>query len=425
MSNLLNKPFKSFAWYALLILMCSIPVYYWVVDMIWLEELDEHNQIIRARIEDGSKKIELNTSDLSKTLEAWNSIQPGTKLIRVKPSEVKADRLYTTMKYNRYEKEMNRFRVLTTFIEIQGEPYRLTVATNVEEADETLVAIAVVTILFFILLIGGFVVLNRRISRKIWKPFRETLDRLKRFDLRTQETIVFESSGITEFEALNRELTDLIEKNIRAFRQQKTFIENASHELQTPLAILKTKTDLLLQNEQLTAEQADLLTAIANNLSRVTRINKNLLLLAKIENNQFSETSATDVSAIVNDSAEMLSDYLSDKRMRLDINCPKYNVEANATMLEVLFNNLLINAIFHGQQGDTLRVVLTENTLVFSNSGAAALNEERLFKRFAVSSSETTRSGLGLSIAQEICNRYGWQLSYRFAEQRHFFSIRF
>jgi signal transduction histidine kinase len=425
MSKLLNKPFKSFSIYALIILVCSIPVYYFVVDSIWMEELDEHNWIIRKRMERGIQKTKIDEQELTKTLQIWNSLQPGTKLIALGENEKKKDRLYTASIYNNFEHELDRFRVLSTTIHIQGKPYLLTISTNVEEADETLIGIAIVTILFFVFLVLGFVFLNKRISKKSWKPFYSTLNQLKHFDLNKDQHIQFEQSDIEEFEELNRELTQLIERNASAYNQQKRFVENASHELQTPLAVLKTKMDVLLQNERLSNEQSSIIEAINSNLSRISRINKNLLLLAKIENHQFAEETVVDVSQTLADTIELLEDYSENKGMKIEPSLENCSVTCNPTLLEVLFNNLIINAIRHGNSGDCIKIVLKEHQLLISNTGIIALNPDQLFVRFAISSGETTNSGLGLAISKEICDRYQWNLSYSFNDSLHQFSIEF
>lgn len=425
MSKLLDKPFKSFSIYALIILVCSIPVYYFVVDSIWMEELDEHNLIIRKRMEKGIQKNQVDKQELTKTLQIWNSLQPGTKLIPIEEKDRKDDRMYTTRVYNPFEHEMDRFRVLSTTIRIQGRPYLLTISTNVEEADETLIAIAIVTVFFFSFLVLGFVFLNKRISKKSWKPFYSTLNQLKKFDLNKDRHIQLEQSDIEEFEELNRELTMLIERNASAYDQQKRFVENASHELQTPLAVLKSKMDVLLQNEQLSDEQSSIIEAMNSNLSRISRINKNLLLLAKIENLQFAEERRVDVSDTLTNTIELLEDYSENKEMKIEASLANCSVTCNPTLLEVLLNNLLINAIRHGNSGDCIKIVLTEQRLTVSNAGSVALNPDQLFVRFAISSGETTNSGLGLAISKEICERYHWNLSYAFHDYLHQFGVEF
>jgi signal transduction histidine kinase len=425
MTKLLDKPFKSFSIYALIILVCSIPVYAIVVDAIWLEELDEHNQIIRKRMEKGIRSANIGEEDLNQTLQIWNKLQPGTKLVPISPKGVYQTRRYTTSTYNPFEGEMDRFRVLSTTIYIQEKPYLLVISTNVEEADETLISIAFVTGFFFLFLVLGFVILNKRISKKSWKPFYKTLNELKQFDLNKDQQISLESSDIEEFEELNRELTALIEKNTSAFNQQKRFIENASHELQTPLSVLKTKMDILLQSKNLSEPEASTIETINSSLSRISRINKNLLLLAKIENHQFTEETVVNVKETLTENLELLDDYIRNKGIRVEKHVPSYSIVCNPVLLEVLFNNLITNAIRHSEISSFLNIVMSGNKLIFSNTGSIPLDKEKLFLRFGIPSTQTTNSGLGLAISKEICDRYDWNLSYAFSNHLHQFTVEF
>jgi signal transduction histidine kinase len=275
-------------------------------------------------------------------------------------------------------------------------------------------------------LVIGFILLNRQIAKQIWRPFRNTLEKLKSFDLTTQQTVSFDKTDIEEFAELNQSLQKLIDKNISVYSQQKTFIENASHELQTPLAVLKSKLNLLLQNKNITSEQAELLTAIDLPLSRMTRINKNLLLLAKIENNQFAEIETIELTEIINETLELLIDYTTTKQITIDKNLSeKLTLTCNKTLLEILVNNLLINAIIHNTEQGKIQISFSDKTLTVSNTGKTPLNNEKLFERFAVSSSQTTNSGLGLAIVKEICNRYQWKINYAFENNFHSFAVKF
>lgn len=428
MSKLLHKPFKAFTIYALIILACSIPVYYLVVDFIWLDELDEHNHIVKERIEYSFNNAQIEENELNSLLKNWGKLQPSTTLTPSDLSVPKPDSTYTITKQNTYveHNEIDRFRVLSSYISINGKLYHLQIETNIEEADETMLAIAIVTLLFFALLVIGFIFLNRRIAKQIWQPFRNTLKKLKFFDLTTQRAVSFDKTNIEEFEELNQSLQKLIDKNISVYSQQKTFIENASHELQTPLAVLKSKLDLLLQNKNITSEQAELLTAIDLPLSRITRINKNLLLLAKIENKQFAEVENIELTEVINETLELLSDYTTLKQISVDENfSEKLFLSCNKTLLEILVNNLLINAIVHNTEQGKIQISFSNKTLTISNTGKTALSNEKLFERFTISSSETANSGLGLAIVKEICNRYNWHIHYTFENNLHSFSVQF
>ncbi|HMI01908.1 MAG TPA: histidine kinase dimerization/phospho-acceptor domain-containing protein [Pedobacter sp.] len=285
-------------------------------------------------------------------------------------------------------------------------------------------AITLLTVFFFVLILGGFVLLNRKISRRLWQPFYQTLEKIKSFDLNSNTTVKFEPGNIIEFEELNASINKLLERNIATFRQQKEFTENASHELQTPLAIVQSKMDLLLQDGALTSAQSQIIEETNNALSRVSRINKNLLLLAKIENQQFLEKQQVNMSEPLQEILDLLSGLLEDRSIESNIS-PNCIVEGNRILVEVMLTNLLMNSLRHTESGIKIELSLSPVELVISNPGNYPLDGSKLFRRFSAASSQTPGSGLGLSIVKEICSRYNWDVGYSFADGRHVFSIRF
>lgn len=428
MNNLLNKSLKTFTIYALVVLAASVPAYYCLVDSIWLRELDEHNEIVADRTENELNELTLTETELSQSILLWNKIQPGTNLQRTSLDKSKKDSTYTVLRKNPYvvHEAIDRFRGLSRVIDINGESYLLTVETNVEETEETVVAIAILTSIFFVILVVGFLILNRRLSVKLWRPFKSTLIRLKAFNLNLQNNITFENSNILEFHELNEALKKLIEHTISVYKSQREFTENASHELQTPLAIIKNKLDILLQKQDLTDGQYHIIEDINRALTRVSRINKNLLLLAKIENHQFDESEAINLSELTEECLEQLQEHFSSKQ--LSINTSIENdcvITGNRALIEVLINNLLLNSIRHNLQKGTVEVKMYQSGFSISNSGIRTLEKEHLFKRFKRSSEESTGSGLGLSIVEQICKRHQWRIDYDFQQATHTFKISF
>lgn len=428
MSKLLQKPLRANLLYALIVLICSIPIYFFVIDHIWMGELDEHNEMIKERIDAHFSNHNFKETNLKEILADWEVLQPGTSLQPTNGVEPSGDTIYTEMSQEKYssEGEMDRFRVLQTSLLINGKSYILTVKTNVEEADETLMAIAIVTSFFFMILLVGFLILNRTISKRIWIPFQKTLKKLESFDLNNQDKIDFQKTNIEEFEELHGNLHRLISNNVDAFRQQKTFIENASHELQTPLAVLKSKMDTLIQNKELTESQLTIVDEMNLPLARITRINKNLLLLAKIENRQFAESESISIQLVIEENIEMLRDFANEKNIEIQTNFEKdVLVNCNKTLLEIFLNNLIINGIKHNIPKGDLIISLHNETLTIQNTGDEALNSETIFGRFSISKNQAANSGLGLAIVKEICQRYDWNLSYEFENGKHNFGIRF
>lgn len=426
MSKLLHKPLKLFVAYTFVVLLLSVPAYFAVVDYIWQDELDENNQVVRQRIEHGLQQTQLSDTAFANLLDAWSKIQPG--VIITATEAIKPDSVYDAEAVNPYSPthEVNRYRALSAYITIKGKPYHLVVRTNIEESNETMMALGVVTAVFVLLLVIGLIVLNTLIGRSIWKPFNNTLDKLKGFDLSKGNTIQFEQTDIEEFYELNNALNKLIAGNIAAYRQQKEFTENASHELQTPLALIKTKVDILLQDKTLTQQQSEQISALNIPLSRVSRINKNLLLLAKIENQQYADVEQVNLSALLEENVALFVDYFEEKDIKLQVDIDAaIKIQGNKHLIEILLTNLLVNAIRYTHSGGQVAVQLSGKAFTISNNGEHALRQDVLFQRFKTTSNNTPNTGLGLAIVYEICKRHNWNIAYSHKNNLHQFQWQF
>lgn len=427
MKPLLSKTTKPFIIYVLIVLTISIPVYYFVVDFIWQEELDEHNTIVAEKTSYEFNRSDISQEEIQQNITLWNKIQPGTNIERINSSQIKPDTIFTEEKFKPFsaDKKIERYRCLKKVIYIKNVPYLFTIETNIEETEDTVMIIGLVTGFFFIMIVVGLFILNRRLSKTIWEPFRDTLGKLKKFNLNTNNQISFNKTDTIEFEELNESLWKLIDHSVSVFKGQKEFTENASHELQTPLAIIKNKLDILLQSKDLTDEHYAIIEEINIALSRSSRINKNLLLLAKIENSQF-DIVEMDINELINHSLENLEEHIHQKSIVFSSEIDK-NVTSrgNISLTEILINNLLINAIKHTNQGGMMNVELASGYFTVSNSGTESLNPELIFTRFKRFSNDNSGSGLGLAIIKEICRFQNWEISYDFKNNLHIFSVKF
>lgn len=426
MKRLLQVPLRAFVAYSMLVLSLSIPVYYVVVDAIWLHELDDHNEKTIEAIENFLNQKAHSKAELELALKLWNQMQPGTQIEMVRHLSASIPDSVFSLNQKEEDDEEERYRVRISYVDAGNDRFRIVAKTNVEEADETLWAISTITGLFFVVLIAGFILLNRSISRKSWKDFEHTLSLLKNFDITRQQPLKTKPTGILEFYELNQHLEALTASSISAYAKQKRFIENASHELQTPLAILKSKLDLLLETTMPDARQGELLSSIHQQISRVSRINKNLLFLAKIENEQFPEFETLDVHQLAEESLQMATEVfgMEPQRIHRDFQY-RLLIAGSPVLVEVLINNLMVNALIHNLEGGEIWVRIHEQNFSIENSGNLPLKEGEIFERFSISTDRNTRSGLGLAIVKEICHYYGWEVKYRFFENRHSFTISF
>ena len=426
MKPLLSKTTKPFIIYVLIILVISIPAYYLVVDAIWKHELDEHNDIVARKTASQINSLKLTEEKLIETIQLWNDVQPSTNIRKLEKNDNLKDSIFIVEKPHDFLhfEEIDRFRCLSKVIYLNKKPYRFNIETNIEETQETIFFISITTVFLFVMIVGGLLFLNRRLSKSVWKPFRETLDQLKTFSLNNQTKIEFSKTDVSEFDELNQSLTKLIEHNVSVYKTQKEFTENASHELQTPLAILKNKLDILLQNQDLTEKQYQIAEEMNRALSRSSRINKNLLLLAKIDNKQF-DSETFHLNEVLNQSLEILQEHFEQKNISVNTEISdNVKVNGNIGLTEVLINNLILNAIRHTSINGSILIRLSQSEFEVSNSGTDKLNGDLLFKRFSRFSKDNNGSGLGLAIVQEICKSQNWTIDYRFENNNHIFSVK-
>ena len=423
MKKLLDQSLRPLVIYAMVVLIISIPVYFLTINWIWENELDKHHYAIREKLEKRLTSLDLPDSSVAGMISVLDKVQPGFSFTQATAPSL--DSSYTLIRFDTFMNDREQFRCLTTDIRVNGILLRVLIETNMEEIDETILAIAAVTIFFFIVLLSGFVYINRKTSQRVWRPFYETLTHLHAFRLETGKQAPLPVSQVTEFADLNQSLDRLMEASLASYKQQKEFTENASHELQTPLAIVKSKLDLLLQSRSLDQSQMQILEDAYQAINRVTRINKNLLLLAKIEHAQFDNRQDISVAGLLAELITQFADRFESSGIRYTQQVGETTLQANPMLLEILLTNLLVNAIRYTPAGGSVSVRADRRKLIFENTGISPLNEQNLFRRFAQASPEHAGSGLGLAIAREICERYGWQIAYDFDCGHHHFTVSF
>lgn len=272
----------------------------------------------------------------------------------------------------------------------------------------------------------AIILVNTLVSKRLWKPFDETLERIEDFRLENGKVPSLPESDVKEFHRLNLALNGLMENSLKSYRMQKEFTENASHELQTPLAVFRSQLDLLLQLPDLTSRQADIIQKLDTVSRRLARLNKNLLLLAKIDNRQYDRFEPVDLIGMLKELLPQLESLTGDLALRKEFRCTKCLIQGNRILLESLLNNLVVNAVRHNIPHGEIRIAVAGRQLAVSNtSSEGALDERLLFNRFYRPSEKAAGNGLGLSIAKAICDYHGWRIGYAYREGLHVFTVDF
>lgn len=292
--------------------------------------------------------------------------------------------------------------------------------------EDIMIGMTIQFVLIFAVLCFSLLITLRFITRRLWLPFDDTLRKTEQFNLAQGDIPTFAQTHIKEFARLNSSLKKLMEKDKDTYRIQKEFTENASHELQTPIAITRSKLDLLMQ-EELNERQMQLVSSLYDLNTRMGHLNRNLLLLAKIENAQYTEMEDIDWGCFIKKALPTYDVLLHGLSLSI-ADCRKVEhgtLRANAILLECLLNNLVVNAIRHTMmpQGH-IEIRLDDNSLSVSNEADGyALDTQTLFRRFRSGEPQRIGNGLGLSIVKAICDYHGWGIEYIYKDNRHLFIV--
>jgi signal transduction histidine kinase len=314
------------------------------------------------------------------------------------------------------------YAILTEQYKLGDTSYQITTYFSSKEITHLLIKLSIAEAAIFLLLLGAIVVINRRTSLTLWTPFYDTMEAIRSYDIQKNRPLVLTGlTGVDEFDRLNLTLTSLIDHVNRAYNNQKQFTENASHELQTPLAIIRSKVELLMDAPFLTEEIANQLGDINDANERLSQMNKNLFLLTRIDNHQFPELHGIPLSDLLERSVIHYHEYYGNElpaiKTRIEAGV---GLQANSSLIEVLINNLLRNAIIHNVPGGYVHVSLTAGELCIENSGPILEGDpERLFERFKKGSEESRTTGLGLALVKQICHLYQFDVQYHHKEGTH------
>jgi signal transduction histidine kinase len=222
---------------------------------------------------------------------------------------------------------------------------------------------------------------------------------------------------------MNGHFTKAAENATRDYRNLKEFSENASHEIQTPLAIMRSNLDLLAQ-DNITEKQSELLQSVYSSLRKLSRLQQSLLLLTKIDNRQFGDVSDIRIDLVLSDKIQQFQELLHSKKLHYSSELTTSFIPANKELLDILLNNLFSNAVRHNITGGDIHTALTEKSLTISNTGIdQPLDSDRIFRRFYKNSQQNENNGLGLSIIKQICDTADLQVQYEFENSRHRFII--
>ncbi len=390
----------------LLVFLVAGGILYVALGLVVSENLDE----ILAR------KSEKILQDIDDKLFDINRLPNEGASILIKPVQIynKHVEFSDTVIQYRPRHEGLGYRQMKFITAINQQFYEITLLTSRLETDDLMELVFYFMLCLFVFIVLILFLLNRWLLASIWQPFYKTINRLKHFKIGSLKPVMFDYSNVHEFSVLNNSLINMIQKAQADFNNLKEFTANASHEIQTPLAVIKSNLEIVLQDQSLIPKKHQQLSTAYTSAIKLSKLTDTLLLLSKIENQQFLGESMVDLSQLIRNRLSFLDELIEFKKITIQENTSQpFRVKINSPLAEILINNLIGNAIKHNIENGFVRIESTAEVLTISNSGhELEFPLEKLFQRFSKQNSTSDSSGLGLAIAYKICDNASLDIKY-------------
>jgi signal transduction histidine kinase len=418
--KLLTRTTLIFLLYASVVAGVGSFVYYSLIHKLYYAYVDRTLSRRKLRVQKALRLYLHSPADLA----YWHQLDHNVEFVplRVLPAR-RSNQFSIRPMFNELTGQQQPYRQLAVPVVFQQQPYELQIRLSLLDTQSLLLRIVVAGAALFGVLGLGMFGLQLVLNRRLWQPFYTLLDQLQKYKLNRNQAITLPATPVREFRELHEAVQLLLRQNQRVYRYQKEFTENAAHEIQTPLAILRTNLDLLVQAPGLTEEQAGYIENLMGVTQRLTHLTKSLLLLAQLDNNLYFPAETVDVAATVRTQLTQLQHQLAARNIRLETEiAANVPIRIHRGLLEVLISNLLVNAIRHNVEQGYLSVHLTAEALTVENTGQAqSLQEAGLFNRFQKATDSPAESvGLGLALVLHICTNCGLPLRYTYvAPGRH------
>lgn len=321
--------------------------------------------------------------------------------------------------------ELEPVRLLSTAFEYHGNYYQLTIINSMIEESDLMKYLLYSVIVLLSALVVCILIVNNIILQRLWRPFYKFLGSLKNYRLGNIKQKPEIDTQIIEFMDLQNAIDDLIGNNEKVFESQKQFTGNAAHEIQTPLAIIQNKLELFVEGNQMSDKQLTTISEIMEVVQRLTKLNKALLLLTKIENKQYFNNQDLVFNSIVKIELNELADLIQFKNIRISlIEDETLNARIDPSLASIIVLNLLKNAIYHNLENGEINIQITKSKFIVQNTGVnEEIDKDKIFTRFYKQHLHSHGTGLGLTMVKTICSLYHFKIFYDFDGKYHRFEI--
>jgi len=401
----------------ILIFLAGSCTFYFLLRYIFIHQLDE---TLHAEQQEVNEYVTVHHQlpEILNSKEQHIAFSPATALM----PKAKHYSEVNDYGYNRQWYRETRFT-----IDVNGKYYLAIVSKPLEETEDLLqVIISVTLIMVALILLAGYFI-NRRVLGKLWRPFYQTIAQVQGYDINTNRQLNIPATDIDEFKLLNESIQAMTQRIQTDYQSLKEFTGQAAHEMQTPLAVIRTRLDMLIQNESLIRSNQQQFLDIEKSVSKLSRLYQSLLLLTRIENRLFELNENIALDKIVEEKVHEYGDLAEAKSLHIDLSIEPYNIHFHPLLADIVIGNLINNAIRYNIPHGNISIVLNKGVLTISNtSDLPPLDAQKVFQRFyRHQQTKADGNGLGLSIVKQICELGSYMLEYQYQQGQHQFVIKF
>ncbi|NCI51998.1 HAMP domain-containing histidine kinase [Sediminibacterium roseum] len=392
--------------------------FYFVLDYVLTRQLDRGLRVEQQEVIDFVKEHN-QLPELLASRHQWIEAVPTNRPIEnPKP--------HTSKAYNKLEDEKEPIRQLSFTVNAGGKLYMVSVNQSKTETEDLLQLIILVTVCMIAFILLSNYLINRKLITRLWKPFYTTIDTIKDYQLAVKTPLQLSKQDIDELDLLNDSLNKMTTRIYQDYVALKTFTENASHEMQTPLAVIRSKVESMLQlaeGKELFIQQ---LLTIEDATLKLSKLHQSLLLLTKLGNRQFELSENINLTQILQAKLAEREELIEAQELTVAVTADEVCLSFHKHLAEIMINNLLNNVIRYTPMHGTVAISLNDYSLSIKNYAAdGPLNKEKIFQRFYKEEQLAESTGLGLAIVKEICTLAGFTIAYNYAFHEHEFIIYF
>jgi signal transduction histidine kinase len=383
--------------------------------------------ILREEVSDEmNEQLELQADELFADARTGKLVNtPFVKIYPAPPNTNVGQVFGDSMIYDRIQEMVEEYHYLIETKDVGDKRYQTVTMTSHIGWKRYYLTIFYIFVLTAVMLTGSGVLINYLSNKKIWAPFFENIKSAQAFSVTSPTGLTLLDSSIDEFKILNNTFTDLTERSRREYQALREFTENASHETQTPLTIIQSKLDRMSQMEVGEA-MAEYIVQAKSGVERLSKMNKSLLLLAKLDNHVFTNSQPLFINEMLDMQLGNMEELFGGRQIQVTRDLEATSVYADAYLVETLITNLLTNALRYTPRLGQVDIQMRNNRLAIANTGPEPdFSKEHIFDRFTKGQSHPNSTGLGLAIAREICFHNKWSIGYDYLDGLNRFEVRF